>query len=103
MKIPVVIFKDPDSVFGTSVPDVRGLHCCGNTLDEARRNTLAALYSHIKLLRDLGEKIELQPSPLTQLQADPGYAGGTWHHIYVDPALLLACTTPATPQNISVK
>ncbi|MYM39168.1 type II toxin-antitoxin system HicB family antitoxin [Duganella qianjiadongensis] len=103
MKIPVVIFKDQDSIYGASVPDIPGLHSCGNTLEEALRNTLDALHSHIELLHELGEEIGLHPSPLKQLQAHPDYAGGTWHHIHIDPAILHPKRIGATFHNSTIK
>lgn len=96
MKIPVVVFKDEGSVFGTCVPDIRGMHSCGGTLSEALQNTREALHSHIELLLEMGEEVEVHPSPLADLQSRSDYAGGTWHFLHIDPALLFPHRAPAS-------
>ncbi|WP_348699581.1 type II toxin-antitoxin system HicB family antitoxin [Duganella fentianensis] len=101
MKIPVVVFKDEGSVFGTCVPDIRGLHSCGRTLDEALQNTCEALRNHIELLLEMGEEVEVHPSPLRDLQSRSDYAGGTWHFLHIEPALLLP--QPAAASSLSSK
>jgi predicted RNase H-like HicB family nuclease len=58
MEIPVAIFKDKGSVYGVNVPDIRGCHSWGNTIDEALKNTKEANYSHVETLVELGQPVE---------------------------------------------
>ena len=65
---PVVIHKDPHSVFGVIVPDLPGCFSAGNTLDEAIRNVQEAVEVHLH-----GEELAPEPSPLDRWKADPEY------------------------------
>jgi predicted RNase H-like HicB family nuclease len=39
MNFSVVVHKEPDSVYGVTVPDLPGCFSAGDTLDEALENT----------------------------------------------------------------
>lgn len=59
MYIPVVIFKDTASVYGVNVPDIQGVHSCGDSVEDALNNVRAAITSHIETLLELGEPVEI--------------------------------------------
>ena len=50
MDIPIVIFKDAGSVYGVSVPDIKGVHSWGRTVEAALENVKDAITTHICLL-----------------------------------------------------
>lgn len=78
MNIPVVIFKDPSSVYGVNVPDISGVHSWGDSIDDALTNVKQAITAHIELLLYLGEPVEISPSTIESLQKNPDHAGGIW-------------------------
>lgn len=43
MYIPIVIFKDAASVYGVNVPDIKGVHSWGDSVEDALNNVRAAL------------------------------------------------------------
>ena len=83
MRYPVVIYKDSDSDYGVTVPDLPGCFSAGATLDEALVEATEAIECHIEgLLLDGG------PIPLPQMvefhQSNPDYADGIWAVVSVD-------------------
>lgn len=84
MDIPVVIFKDEGSVYGVNVPDIKGVHSWGDTVEEALRNVREAITSHIETLLELGEPVEITKSKIEALQENPEYAGGIWALVELD-------------------
>ena len=84
MDIPVVIFKDEGSVYGVNVPDIKGVHSWGDTVEEALKNVKEAITSHIETLLELGESVEISQSKIGELQEDPEHAGGIWALVSLD-------------------
>lgn len=84
MDIPVVIYKDEDSVYGVNVPDVPGCHSWGDTVDEALKNVKEAIAGHIETLLELGEPVDITQSKIEILQENPEYKGGIWAIVDVD-------------------
>lgn len=73
MRYVAFIHKDPDSCFGVSFPDVPGCISAGDTLDEALRNAVEALGSHIRWMESDGDEVP-SPRPLEAIVADPEFA-----------------------------
>ena len=88
MDIPVVIFKDEGSVYGVNVPDIKGCHSWGDSIEHALRNVKAAIASHIETLLELGEPVEITSSKIEVLQEIPEYKGGIWSLVDLDLAKL---------------
>jgi predicted RNase H-like HicB family nuclease len=84
MEIPVAIFKDKGSVYGVNVPDIRGCHSWGDTIDEALKNAKEAIYSHVETLVELGEPVEISHSTIEQLVQNAEYAGAVWALVNVE-------------------
>jgi predicted RNase H-like HicB family nuclease len=84
MDIPVVIFKDEGSVYGVNVPDIKGVHSWGDTVEDALKNVKEAITSHIETLLELGESVEIGQSKIGDLQGNPEHAGGIWALVALD-------------------
>jgi predicted RNase H-like HicB family nuclease len=84
MEIPVVIFKDEGSVYGVNVPDIKGVHSWGDTVEEALKNVKEAISTHIETLLELGEPVEITKTNIEDLQANPDHAGGLWALVELD-------------------
>lgn len=59
MDIPVVIFKDKNSVYGVKVPNIKGVHSWGDMREDALKNVREATTNHIETLLELGEPVEM--------------------------------------------
>ena len=64
---PVVVYKDPNSDYGTVVPDLPGCHSAGSTLSEALEETREAIYTHLEGMAKDGEVFPL-PSDLSAIR-----------------------------------
>ena len=84
MDIPVVIFKDESSVYGVSVPNIKGVHSWGETVEDALKNVREAITSHIETLLELGEPVEIAQKRIESLQENPAYQGGIWALVELD-------------------
>jgi predicted RNase H-like HicB family nuclease len=84
MDIPVVIFKDEGSVYGVNVPDIKGVHSWGDTVEDALKNVKEAITSHIETLLELGESVEISQSKIGEMQGNPEHAGGIWALVSLD-------------------
>lgn len=84
MEIPVAIFKEEGSVYGVNVPDIKGCHSWGDTIDEALRNAKEAIYSHVETLIELGEQFEISQSKIEALSQNADYAGAIWALVDVE-------------------
>ena len=84
MEIPVAIFKDEGSVYGVNVPDIRGCHSWGDTIDEALKNAREAIYSHVETLVELGAPVEIAQSRIEVLAQQAEYAGAVWALVNVE-------------------
>ena len=84
MDIPIVIFKDAGSVYGVSVPDIKGVHSWGHTVEAALENVKDAITTHIETLLELGEPVEITKSTIEALQQNPDHARGIWALVHLD-------------------
>lgn len=84
MDIPVVIFKDKGSVYGVSVPNIKGVHSWGDTVEDALKNVREAIISHIETLLELGEPVEIAQNKIEAIQENPEYRGGIWALVEID-------------------
>lgn len=97
MEFPVIIHKDESSVYGVTVPDVKGCHSWGDTIEEALRNTKEAVHSHIEVLLEEGMPFSATPSRIEDLMTSPDYVGGIWALVDVDLSKL-----DAKPERINI-
>jgi predicted RNase H-like HicB family nuclease len=88
MQLPIAIHKDPDSVYGVSVPDVPGCFSYGETLDEAVVNAKEAVLGHLQTLLEDGEDVALNASSLDDLVARDEYHGAVWVMLDIDLSAL---------------
>jgi len=51
MKFPVVIEQDEDGMYIGTVPDIKGCHSYGKTLDELMKNIKEAIIANIEVLK----------------------------------------------------
>ena len=84
MDIPVVIFKDKSSVYGVSVPNIKGVHSWGDTVEDALKNVREAISSHIETLLELEEPVEIAQTKIEALQKNLDYKGGIWALVEID-------------------
>jgi predicted RNase H-like HicB family nuclease len=84
MQLPIAIHKDEGSVYGVIVPDIPGCHSWGDTIDDAINNAKDAIFSHLELLLELGEKIDIRYSKIEDLQKQVDYRDATWALVEVD-------------------
>lgn len=97
MEFPIAIHKDPDSVYGVTVPDVQGCHAAGETIEEAIRNAREAIVSHVEVLLSLGEDVTLTATPIATLVTQPEFADAIWALADVDMSQL-----DARPERINI-
>ena len=83
MKLPVVLHKDPDSVYGVTVPDVAGCFSAGATVSQALDNVKEALALHFEGLVADGEALP-QPRDIDAHINNPDYQGGVWAVVEFD-------------------
>ena len=88
MQLPIAIHKDPDSVYGVSVPDVPGCFSYGETLDEAVVNAKEAVLGHLQTLLEDGEDVALNASSLDDLVAKDEDHGAVWVMLDIDLSAL---------------
>lgn len=88
MQLPIAIHKDPESVYGVTVPDVPGCFSCGETLDEAVANAKEAVLGHLETLLEDGEDVALKASSLEDLVAKDEYRGAVWVMLDIDLSAL---------------
>lgn len=84
MQFPIAIHKDEGSVYGVIVPDISGCHSWGDTIDDAIRNAKDAIFDHLELLLELGEKVNIHPSNIEDLRKNEEYKEATWGVVEVD-------------------
>ncbi len=73
MQYPVVIFKDPDSIYGIVVPDLPGCITAGNTVEHVLTQAVEAIKCHLSGILTDGEPIP-EPKDIAYHQNDPEYA-----------------------------
>jgi len=84
MEISVVIHKDNGSVYGVTVPDIKGCHSWGDTIDDAMKNAKEAIRSHIETLLLLNEPVSIENSKIEDLIKNEEYADGIWAIVNID-------------------
>jgi predicted RNase H-like HicB family nuclease len=87
MQVPIAIHKGEGSIYGVIVPDIPGCHSWGNTIDDAINNAKDAIFSHLELLLELGEKIDIRYSKIEDLQKQVDYQNATWALVEVEDVL----------------
>ena len=97
MQLPIAIHKDDGSVYGVTVPDVPGCHSWGETVEDAIRNAKEAIYRHLEVLLEIGDKPELTETPIETLYTNQDYAGAIWAMVDVD----LSKVDP-TPERVNI-
>ncbi len=80
---PAAIHKDPESVYGVTIPDLLGCFSAGDTIEEAIANGTEAIECHIEGLLIDGEDIPM-PGVVETHQQNPDYADAFWAIIPVD-------------------
>ena len=83
MRFPIVIHKDPNSVYGVTVPDLPGCFSAEDTLDDAIDSAHEAIACHLEGLLMDRETIPEQ-APLEVHRANKEFRGGTWALVSVD-------------------
>ncbi|MCA9945695.1 MAG: type II toxin-antitoxin system HicB family antitoxin [Anaerolineales bacterium] len=83
MRFPVVIHKDQDSDYGVTVPDLPGCFSAGETVDEALKEVVEAIETHLE-----GMLLDSEPIPAPKTvefyKDDPDFATGIWAVVNVD-------------------
>ena len=93
MNFYVVVHKDPDSIYGITVPDLPGCFSAGDTLYEALENTKEAIECHIEgLLMD--EELIPIPQAIEKHHQNPDYSGGVWKSVRVDISKISGSSKP---------
>jgi predicted RNase H-like HicB family nuclease len=83
MFYPAAIHKDPESVYGITIPDLPGCFSAGDTIEEAIANGTEAIECHIESLLIDGEDIPM-PGSIEHYQQEPDYEDAFWALIPVD-------------------
>lgn len=79
MKLPVVLHKDPDSVYGVTIPDIPGCFSAGATVAQALDNTREALALHFEGLVADGDPLP-EAKDIDAHMTNPDYQGGVGRH-----------------------
>ena len=97
MQLPIAIHKEDGSVYGVTVPGVAGCFSSGETVEEAISNAKEAIYGHLEVLLEIGEKPEIKESSIDSLMSNPDFAGAIWAMVDVD----LSKVDP-TPERVNI-
>ena len=73
MQYPVVIFKDPDSIYGIVVPDLPGCVTAGDTVEHVLTRAVEAIKCHLSGMLIDGDPIP-EPRDIVSHQENPEYA-----------------------------
>ena len=73
MRYPVVIFKDPDSIYGIVVPDLPGCITAADTVEQVLTRAVEAIKCHMSGMLIDGEPIP-EPKDIASHQDNPEYA-----------------------------
>jgi predicted RNase H-like HicB family nuclease len=68
-----LVYKDKDTSYGVSFPDVPGCISAGDSFEQAIDNAAEALAGHLALMRADGDPIP-PPRSIEQLRDDPEFA-----------------------------
>jgi predicted RNase H-like HicB family nuclease len=83
MNFPVAIHKNPDSIYGVSVPDLPGCISGGSTVDEALAGAREAIVLHLEGILEDGLDWPT-PSDIETLRRHPDYADAIWAVVSID-------------------
>ncbi|MGC1306132.1 MAG: type II toxin-antitoxin system HicB family antitoxin [Phormidesmis sp.] len=83
MRYPVVIYKDIDSDYGVTVPDLPGCFSAGTSIDEALEEAVEAIECHVEGLLIDNEGIPL-PIAIERHKENPDFADGIWALVDID-------------------
>lgn len=97
MQFPIVIHKDPESVYGVIVPDIPGCHSWGETIDDAIRNAKEAIVTHLETMLELGQMPDISASSIEELRKKKEYKGAMWGLVDVDLSEL-----DKTPERVNI-
>jgi predicted RNase H-like HicB family nuclease len=97
MQLPIAIHKEDGSVYGVTVPGIAGCFSFGETVEEAINNAKEAIYGHLEVLLEIGEKPEIKESSIDSLIANPDFAGAIWAMVDVDLSKL-----DPTPERVNI-
>lgn len=88
MEIPIAIHKDPDSVYGVTIPDIPGCFSWGKSIQEAMRNSREAVQSHIEAMLLESIPVDITPSSIDALTKRREFKDAIWAMVEIDPAKL---------------
>jgi predicted RNase H-like HicB family nuclease len=88
MEFPVAIHKEEGTVYGVTVPDLKGCHSWGEDLAHAGKNAKSAIELHIRTLIATDQRPEISISTVEALRNDETYANAVWAFVDVDVAAL---------------
>ncbi|KGT89915.1 type II toxin-antitoxin system HicB family antitoxin [Enterobacter cancerogenus] len=83
MRFPVYLHKTEDNSWSGFVPDVEGCFFAGKSVDDALRDALNAIDSHVESLADAGKAILKAADIETHIQ-DEACQGGYWAFVEID-------------------
>ena len=84
MLYPIAIEPgDENTAFGVVVPDIPGCFSAGDSLDEAMKNAVEAIESHLELLAEDGAEIPMATTCAAH-SGNPDFAGWCWAFADVD-------------------
>jgi predicted RNase H-like HicB family nuclease len=98
MLYPILIHKDPVSVYGVTVPDLPGCFSAGDTMHEALQLAREAIELHIEGLLEDGLSVPLPQTIDTHLKTNQ-QLDGSWALVEIDLDRLMG---PAERINITV-
>jgi len=71
MKFTVLIEQDEDGVYIGSVPDIKGCHSYGDTLDELMKNMKEAIMANIEVIKSESKELpKVQFSGVQQVEVE---------------------------------
>jgi predicted RNase H-like HicB family nuclease len=97
MELPLAIHKDPNSVYGVTIPDVPGCYSFGDSIDEAIKNAREAVYSHFEAMVEQGAALEVKASKIEELTKEEDFVGAIWALVDIDLSKI-----DAKPERINI-
>lgn len=97
MELPLAIHKDPNSVYGVTIPDVPGCYSFGDSIDEAIKNAREAVYSHFEAMVEQGDVLEVKASRIEDLAKEEDFTGAIWALVDIDLSKI-----DAKPERINI-
>lgn len=72
MYYPVALFKEEGEPYEVFIPDLKGCHTCGQTINEALKMAHEAIHYHLNGCLEVGQEIPL-PSSIENHMQNPEY------------------------------